>query len=489
MSSSHKQILKTTGLIASVQVIQIIFNIIRNKALAIIVGPAGFGIWSLYKSFIQMATEFSVLGMHKSAVKEIAQNSDNQPNRDQVIDVFRLSIIVLSFGIFIISIVYCKSISYYIFESKDHYFGIMVTGLTVFLTNLSNANIATLNGLRELKGLAISQIIGAIIGSLAAILLVLLLGKQGIPLFILMVAIVTAVSTSYFVKRLKLKYSVPTKHSIKKHLPALLKVGMGFCISAIIASSMTFMSRKFLISFFDLKAVGIYQSCWSISNMYIGMILGAMGVDLMPRLAKVIHDDKKTSIALNEQVEFSILLGSFGIIILLIFSPLVLNFFYSSEFNEGITIIKWQLLGVGLRLLAFPFSYVIMTKEKSFQYIAAQATFWVLDYLLVIVISKYLGFKYLGINFLIAYLLYYSVTFIFARKLINFKYSKRAIILIVLCFTMIIIAFFISKLSYPSNYIIGSILILSNSYVLFFVLKRYLQIDISSILRKLTGKQ
>lgn len=73
--SSYKSIVKSTGLIGFVQVFQIVFGVIRNKAIALVLGASGFGIWSLYNSYLAMVTQFSVLGLDKSGVRQISKKN------------------------------------------------------------------------------------------------------------------------------------------------------------------------------------------------------------------------------------------------------------------------------------------------------------------------------------------------------------------------------------------------------------------------------
>ena len=45
--TSHKQILKATGLLGGAQVIEILFRIARSKIVAVLLGPAGVGLIGL----------------------------------------------------------------------------------------------------------------------------------------------------------------------------------------------------------------------------------------------------------------------------------------------------------------------------------------------------------------------------------------------------------------------------------------------------------
>lgn len=152
-------------------------------------------------------------------------------------------------------------------------------------------------------------------------------------------------------------------------------LGLSFSFSGFISTVMTLLSRSYLSNHFELKAVGIYQASWTISNLYIGIILTAMGVDFMPRLMKVIGNKEEVNKMINQQLETGILLSSIGVVGILLFSDLFLYLLYSKEFESGSEIIRWQVLGVMMRIFAFPFSYSIAAKGKALLYAISQFVF------------------------------------------------------------------------------------------------------------------
>ena len=67
-NNSYKQMAKSSGIVAFVQIFQMLFGLVRNKAIALIVGTSGFGIWSLYHTFLEMTGNFSVFGLDRGGV-------------------------------------------------------------------------------------------------------------------------------------------------------------------------------------------------------------------------------------------------------------------------------------------------------------------------------------------------------------------------------------------------------------------------------------
>ena len=76
--TSYKDIARSSGVIAVVQVIKIVFGLIQNKVLAVIVGTQGFGIWGMYNTYVEMVSSFSSLGLDSSGVRQIARHADDE---------------------------------------------------------------------------------------------------------------------------------------------------------------------------------------------------------------------------------------------------------------------------------------------------------------------------------------------------------------------------------------------------------------------------
>ena len=96
MSDQYKTIAKSSSLIAVVQFFQMLFGLIRNKAVALLIGTNGFGIWSLYQTFLEMMTSFSTLGMDQGGVREISKVTNDLSLTRKTVFTFQIAILFIS---------------------------------------------------------------------------------------------------------------------------------------------------------------------------------------------------------------------------------------------------------------------------------------------------------------------------------------------------------------------------------------------------------
>lgn len=475
---------KSSGLVACVQLFQMAFSLLRNKFVALLIGASGFGVWSLYQTFTEMVTSFSVFGLDQGGVREIAKSSDNREQIGKCIFTFRLAILVSSVFFGLIVFLFSLPISRYIFNSGDYSSGIKILSLTVVFYGISRGGYSVLNGVHALRYLAFSQVISAITGSLGAILIVYFFHVEGVAVALSVVFVTSAVVTGLYIKKLRIGSCVPSWKEFRLCLKKLLFLGVGFTVANLVSTLMTLQARSFLSTHYSLDSVGIYQASWTISNLYIGIILTAMGIDLMPRLCKVSDDNEKMNELINQQIEFGITIASIGAVLILVFSSLVLTALYSAEFAPGVSIIRWQILGVVMRVIAFPFGYAIMAKGKPLLYASVQVIFWVTDYLLLVFFSDRWGFGALGINYFVAYMLYLTMAYWACKRQHGFRFSPSAGRIIISSGGFILFFWTISRyLNGWSLYLPGGAVFLIQLRWMNLVLKQQMGIDVVQLIR------
>ena len=178
MENTYKSILKSSGLIAYIQIFQMALGLVRNKVVALVLGASGFGIWGLFNTFMEMVTTFSTLGIDQSGVRDIAKKSEDSLTVAKCIYVFRIMILVMSSILCICVIICSEKISLFLFNTDKYRWGVVALSFVLIFKGISRGNISILNGLRHLKELAISQIYGTILGSCITVALVLIWGEQ-----------------------------------------------------------------------------------------------------------------------------------------------------------------------------------------------------------------------------------------------------------------------------------------------------------------------
>ena len=83
--TSYEQALKSTGIVGGAQFLTILITVVKTKIVALLLGPAGVGVLGLLQGIVDMIRNATGLGIHFSAVKDVAAaNGTDHPDSPAV---------------------------------------------------------------------------------------------------------------------------------------------------------------------------------------------------------------------------------------------------------------------------------------------------------------------------------------------------------------------------------------------------------------------
>src|SRR5688572_22370057 len=71
--NTYGQILKSSALIGGSSAVNVAIGIVRTKAMALFLGPAGVGLLGLYSSVLDLTQAIAGMGVNSSGVRQIAE--------------------------------------------------------------------------------------------------------------------------------------------------------------------------------------------------------------------------------------------------------------------------------------------------------------------------------------------------------------------------------------------------------------------------------
>ena len=70
--SSYRQILRSSAVVGGASALTLLIGVTRTKAMAMILGPAGFGLMGMLTSIVDSASSVASMGINASGVRQIA---------------------------------------------------------------------------------------------------------------------------------------------------------------------------------------------------------------------------------------------------------------------------------------------------------------------------------------------------------------------------------------------------------------------------------
>ncbi|WP_271678562.1 O-antigen translocase [Thermomonas mangrovi] len=424
--SSYQRIMHSSSIMGGSQAITHLVSLLRVKAVAVLLGPAGVGIVGLYATTVNLATEVTGLGLQRSAVRSIAQAHDDPIAVARAIRMLRRLCWATGIMGWSACAVLAIPLSRMIFESTAHAWAIAVLGSTVLLNAINGGQMALLRGLRRIGDIARAQVASALITTAVIVALYAWLGERGIVPVLLASAAVSLTMSWWFVRRVDVAEITMTWRQAVNEARPMVSLGVALMISSALATLLEFYTRAILSRGHGLEAVGIYQAAWSLSGMFAGFVLSAMGTDFYPRLAAVIDDRAAAAREINQQTEIGILLSLPGLLATLVFAKWVIWLLYSASFAPAGEVLVWMILGVFGRVVSWPLGYIQVAMNAKRWYLATEIFFIALQAALVAWWVPLYGAAGAAYAFFACFASYFLTMMWVAHRLLGFRHSPTA---------------------------------------------------------------
>lgn len=421
-NGSYSHILKYTSLFGGVQMLNILIGLIRNKLVAVLLGPFGMGIVALYTSTINFIVNTSNLGIHASAVKELSQAFETGDTGllNHKIHVLRHWTCITSlFGMMAFA---CLSplLSRWTFATYDYTIQFICLAPVVALTIIALGETAILKATRLLRQLAIVSVCGAVGVLAVSVPIYWIYGCDGIVASLVLMAVVQALTvTAYSLRRYPLSFAI--SRACVHEGRAFLGLGIAFVVSGIMGSGVEMAIRAYLSNAADIATVGLYNAVYAMVFTYAGIVFTAMDTDYFPRLSGISCNGNELNDAVNRQIGATMAIVSPLAVLFILCMPVLLPLLYSGKFATALPMLQVAALSMYCRGVYLPIEYVALSRGDSKTFIVVEVFSGVLLVSFVVLGFKMLGLKGMGIGITAAYF----VEMFFAWAVCRMRYGYR----------------------------------------------------------------
>lgn len=455
--------MKATSVFGGVALFNIVIKIIQSKVMAVLLGPAGIGIYTLLQSTSILIENVTSFGLKTSSVKNVANANSNGNSERVAIIICVLRRLVWITGLLgtLLTIALSPLLSQIAFGNSNYTFAFIWLSVTLLFNQLNAGQLVLLQGLQKMKYLANANLTGAVIGLITSLPLYYFWGIDGIVPAIIGSSLVNMLRSWYFSSKVKIvKVNVSRQMTIIEGKEMLI-MGFMLSLSGLIAMGASYLLRIYISNTSGIAQVGLYGAGFMIINTYVGLVFSAMGTDYYPRLSAVATNNTQSRQLINEQAEIAILILAPILTIFLVFINEVVILLYSTKFVEVNTMIHWAALGMFFKAASWSISILFLAKG------AARIFFWneIISnfYLLILNIIgyKYGGLDGLGISFLASYFIYFFQVYFITKNKYEFSFNKRFVkIFLNQLFIGVLCFFIVMFTNKPISYYIGTFLIL-----------------------------
>lgn len=441
--SSYRNIFKTTSLFGGVEIWKILIGIIKQKLIAMLIGPTGMGISGLYTSSTQLIKSISSMGLSSSAVKNVAEanGSGDQKRIGRVIKTMRRLVWITGLVGMAIVIILSPSLSTSAFGNTAYIIPFILLSVTLLLDQLSAGQSVLLQGMRKLKYLAKAGVYGSLVSLVFTIPIYYFLRLEGIVPTLILNSLIMLVFTWSFSKKIQIEdVDLPLRETFNVG-KEMLSMGIFLTLNSILAYGISYVVRVYISRVGGVDEVGLYTAGMTLVSHYTAMVFTAMATDYYPKLAEVNKDNEKCKLLINQQAEVATLLMAPLAIVFLVAAPLIIKILYTSKFLPIIVYIQLSMIGMLFKAGSWSISYVYLAKSDMKTFIVTEVSSKIIQLGLYLLLYWKLGLNGLGLAFLLSFVVYTIIVYYTARLKYGFRFSQDYLKLMLLCLPMFVLAF------------------------------------------------
>jgi PST family polysaccharide transporter len=425
--ASYHRILKSTSIIGGASFINIAIGVLRTKVLAVLLGPAGVGLASLYTGLMGTASTIATMGLGPVGTRQIAEACSKDDARAIMAArraLFWGTMVLAGAGGLVVWSLR-SALAVYALGSASYSGAIGWLSIGVALSVAGASQTALIQGMRRIGDIARLNVFGAICSTALGIALLWRWGKAGLVAYVLIVPLASFVLGHVYVSRLpKLGTEAVTLPELTREWKMLLHLGLAMVGAGIVQQLAQLWIRVYVARTLGTQSLGQYQAAWTISMQYVTFVLSAMGTDYYPRLTGVIHDHEAAGRLVNEQTEIATLLSAPVFIAMMAAAPWVIHLLYAASFTPAIEILRWQVLGDVLKVVSWPLGFLILAAGDGKTFFASETATWLVPTALVTGLAPVVGLPITGIAYLAMYAFYLPLVYWLARRRIGFCWSR-----------------------------------------------------------------
>ena len=375
MDSAYKRLLKVTTLFGSVQGLNILMNLIRAKLAAMLLGPAGIGLNSIYNETREFIHSTTNLGMDQSGTREIAK-STGAPDLADSVTLTRSWIMLLAVFGMLVTAIFAYPLSWMLFSDGDHTWQIVALSPAVAFSTLTCGELTVLRGLQQMKTIAGVSVLHVVLGVLTTIPLYYIWGMDGIIGALVLMTLSLAVVTMIYSYRIH-----PPKFCFVKAFLAkgrqMLVLGMSFVIAGFIANLGKLAVKAYINVNGSLEDVGLYSAGLTLTLMISNVVFASLENEFYPRLSSIFMDKTQRYLAIVRQMKVGLAIITPITIVAIVLMPWIVPILLSDEFSTIVPMAQIASLGLIFRALYLPAALVPMAAGESKIYLLLQAVSYV----------------------------------------------------------------------------------------------------------------
>lgn len=442
-----KELIKSLSKLSIPAVLNILSSLLRNKILAIVVGPLGLGIYSQITNLTNLV--FATLPIGSLGLLRYTSNYYENNKTEEIAFLFKYFFkrnIIIAIFLAATVVIFRDYISTYLFSNKGYSNYLLLLSGVIPINIISSFIDIYLRGIRKMNIYVLFLSLGSVLSLIVTIPLILIYGIFGIVLSIVLTVIANVSVGFLIIKKYNLFLNFKSKSKLDKTvISSIYKFGIASIISLVLQNVVILIIKSVVALKLALQEVGLFQSIYSISTGYFGIFFTLVSTYSIPKLSAYnSRDDINNEI--NTTIKFLILTYTPIIISLYVFRSVLMPLLYSSDFDQAKILLVYQLPGEFFKAFSWVMGLWLVPTVRIKQWITFEIVyyFFYLSFFFLLIDYFKIGLKSTSISYLMSYIIFFILNYIYFYRNNNFKFTKDNIKIVLYSCIFITLSFSVS---------------------------------------------
>jgi PST family polysaccharide transporter len=345
-----------------------VIAILRNKFLAVVLGPAGVGLFAQLAGLQTMMAGIVPLGMQVGALRYFALYRAQDPER--LARFARASLRMfgwLALGATLVCLVFVRPLTVWAVNTPEPMWLMVPAILGIPFLVQSQTWLTLVQAGLDMSAYSRALVVTAAVGFVAMIPLVLLWKLPGAAAHLLVLAFL-----GWLVARREARAAMdaPTRRALAaapfdpQAARQLFHFGAANLLPFALTLAFPFVVRAQIVRDLGVTANGIYQALLAISLQFLAIPLNAMTAYSFPKISQLEGRKDAINDEVNHAVRAAVLVSCAGILAMLLLRDVAVRILFSGDFLAAVPLFPVQLCGDLFRAVGFAVQLPLLPQER-----------------------------------------------------------------------------------------------------------------------------
>ncbi|MEE1207476.1 MAG: oligosaccharide flippase family protein [Muribaculaceae bacterium] len=412
MNKATGTVFKAIGTFGSIKMLSIVCSLVRNKLIAVWVGPVGLGLVILYNSISDTLSVATRLNIDQSAVRTIAKAGEAAEAGTAAV-VHRWSVLLGVAGALIMCAL-SPLLSLWSFGTADNWWSFCVLSVMPLSYSVSMGYQSVMQGMRRFGSLARVGLVTALAGIAVSVPLIWWL-RDGSILWVIVIYGLVMLAASWALRVRLPRVRIPWRQMWQTG-SEFIRLGAFITVGSVVTYLANYVFVLLLQNFTSTSTLGLYQAGYTIISSYVGVLFTGLWMEYYPRLASMTGSAWRTSVTVSHRIVITSLVLMPVVAVFVSVDELLVRIVYSGKFLPMVPYLTIGMAATVLRAASWCMAHCMLARGDGHVYALTESVSAVICVALNFAGYMLWGFEGLGVAFILWYGLYLGIVWAVYRR-------------------------------------------------------------------------